>query len=116
MAVYQFSVGEADAQWAMLGSAIKIAQNIGMSKLDDESTNTKWPAAWRDPHLHKSIVDGVQQVFGYMVKNDLRYSLLTTGEQWVFMQRDGHSLQVADVQRTSKEPSPMAGIYYLMKR
>ena len=58
----------------------------------------------------------MDQVFGYMVQNGLRYSLLTTAETFVFMQREGRSLQVADVLRASDKPTPMAGIYYLLQR
>ncbi|KAK9848927.1 hypothetical protein WJX84_005389 [Apatococcus fuscideae] len=54
--------------------------------------------AWQDPLLRKSI-RGVEQVFGYMLQNGLHYSLLTTGELFVFMQRQGKSLQIADVHR-----------------
>ncbi|KAK9866711.1 hypothetical protein WJX84_010026 [Apatococcus fuscideae] len=75
-----------------------------------------WGAeAWQDPTLRKSISDGVTQLFGYMMANDMRYSLLTTGELFVFVQREGRSLRVADVHRTSRKPTPMAGIYYLMQ-
>ncbi|KAK9822550.1 hypothetical protein WJX74_003839 [Apatococcus lobatus] len=71
--------------------------------------------AWQDPLLRKSI-RGVEQVFGYMLQNGLHYSLLTTGELFVFMQRQGKSLQIADVHRTSTKTTPMAGIYHLMLR
>ena len=68
MGMYQYNQSEnADAQWAMLGSAIKvggnppldisylwevslqIAQNLGMSRLGAETTQHKWPMAWQDP-------------------------------------------------------------------
>ncbi len=77
---------------------------------------TTTAAAWQDPALRAGIVDAVDQVFGYMKNNDLRYSLLTTGETFVFMQRHGNSLSVADVQRTSSRPTPMQGIFLLMQR
>lgn len=49
MGVYQYNVGMADSHWALLGSAIKIAQNIGLSRLGNESQKIAWPEAWRDP-------------------------------------------------------------------
>ena len=82
------------------------------SSVPDGSTTAE---AWQDPTLRKSISDGVTQLFGYMMANDMRYSLLTTGELFVFVQREGRSLRVADVHRTSRKPTPMAGIYYLMQ-
>ncbi len=72
--------------------------------------------AWQDPDLQSCIVDGVKQVYGYMLHNRLRYSMLTTGESFVFMQRIGTTLQLADVPCTSTNPTPMAGIHYLMQR
>lgn len=72
--------------------------------------------AWQDAKLRSSVDDGLEQVFGYMLHNDLTYSMLTSGELFVFIQRDGRSLQVADVPRTSNQPTPMQGIYYLMQR
>lgn len=71
---------------------------------------------WQDSATRGSIVDAVEQVFGYMLYNDLSYSLLTSGEAFVFMRRTGRSLQLADVRRTSNMPTPMAAIYYLMQR
>ncbi len=79
----------------------------------DGTTTT---AAWQHPDLRAGIVDAVDQVFGYMKNDGLRYSLLTTGEMFVFMQRDGNTLMVADVQRTSSRPTPMQGILHLMQR
>ena len=49
MGVYQYNVGMADSHWALLGSAIKVAQNIGLSRLGSESQQIFWPEAWRDP-------------------------------------------------------------------
>lgn len=72
--------------------------------------------AWQESKLQEPARAALQQLFGYMTANHLRYSLLTTGEVFVFLQREGRSLQVADVHRTSTEPTPMAGLYYLMQR
>ncbi len=72
--------------------------------------------AWQDPGLRKGIAKGMGQVLGYMKHNDLTYSLLTTGDRFIFMQREGSSLQIADVLQASKQPTPMAAIYYLMQR
>lgn len=69
MGVYQYNVGQADSHWALLGSAIKvgdrlfsykdvmfpnrellkIAQNIGLSRLGSEKADMKWPEAWQNP-------------------------------------------------------------------
>jgi hypothetical protein len=49
MGTYQYNAGMADSHWALSGSAIKIAQNIGLSRLGRESSQQRWPEAWRDP-------------------------------------------------------------------
>ncbi len=72
--------------------------------------------AWQDPDLRSCVSDAVQQVYGYMLHNRLRYSMLTNGESFVFMQRIGTSLWLADVPCTSTNPTPMAGIHHLMQK
>lgn len=50
MGVYQFNVDDqSDAGWALLGSAIKVAQNLGLSRLATETESRKavWPEAWK---------------------------------------------------------------------
>ncbi|KAM0749241.1 hypothetical protein T439DRAFT_315468 [Meredithblackwellia eburnea MCA 4105] len=49
MGLYQYSVDEqSDAHWSLLGSAIKIAQNLGLSNLVDESLRSpsQWSPQW----------------------------------------------------------------------
>ncbi|SCV70784.1 BQ2448_3546 [Microbotryum intermedium] len=38
---------EADVHWALLGSAIKCATNLGLSRLGWETDGKKWPPAWK---------------------------------------------------------------------
>ncbi|KAK0446531.1 uncharacterized protein EV420DRAFT_1647964 [Desarmillaria tabescens] len=47
MGVYQQNLDEADTHWALLGSAIKIGQNLGMSRLGSESDERTYSATWR---------------------------------------------------------------------
>ncbi|THU93548.1 hypothetical protein K435DRAFT_189601 [Dendrothele bispora CBS 962.96] len=47
MGVYRQNVDEADSHWALLGSAIKIAQNLGISRLGSESENRKYTGLWK---------------------------------------------------------------------
>lgn len=50
MGVYQFNVDDqSDASWTLLGSAIKAAQNLGLSRLGPENEARKevWPEAWK---------------------------------------------------------------------
>ncbi|KAF9254333.1 hypothetical protein L218DRAFT_1009820 [Marasmius fiardii PR-910] len=47
MGVYQQNNGDSDSQWALLGTAIKMAQNLGMSQLAPESTGKIYPAMWQ---------------------------------------------------------------------
>ncbi|WVQ86192.1 hypothetical protein IAT38_008360 [Cryptococcus sp. DSM 104549] len=51
MGVYQYNTDlAADSHWSLLGSAIKIAQSLGLQRLGSEDQpSTAWPAAWRDP-------------------------------------------------------------------
>ncbi|KAJ3772304.1 fungal-specific transcription factor domain-containing protein [Lentinula raphanica] len=46
MGVYQQNLDEADSHWALLGSAIKIAQNLGISRLGSESDNKSYSGIW----------------------------------------------------------------------
>ncbi|WWD22223.1 hypothetical protein CI109_106714 [Kwoniella shandongensis] len=43
--------GAADAHWALIGSAVKIAQNLGLHRLGNEDVGleTSWPKPWQDP-------------------------------------------------------------------
>ncbi|KAK7435698.1 hypothetical protein VKT23_019531 [Stygiomarasmius scandens] len=47
MGVYRQNVDEADSHWALLGSAIKIAQNLGISRLGSESEDRRYTGSWR---------------------------------------------------------------------
>ncbi|KAK4055565.1 hypothetical protein OIV83_000111 [Microbotryomycetes sp. JL201] len=49
LGVYAYdSETEADVHWALLGTAIKVAQNLGLSRLGAENDDSeKWPAAWK---------------------------------------------------------------------
>ncbi|ORY91511.1 fungal-specific transcription factor domain-domain-containing protein [Leucosporidium creatinivorum] len=48
MGVYSYNVDdEADVHWSLLGTAIKVAQNLGLSRLGAESASKKWPEAWK---------------------------------------------------------------------
>ncbi|KAJ4480155.1 fungal-specific transcription factor domain-containing protein [Lentinula aciculospora] len=46
MGVYQQNLDEADSHWALLGSAIKMAQNLGISRLGSESENRTYKGIW----------------------------------------------------------------------
>ncbi|KAJ4501240.1 fungal-specific transcription factor domain-containing protein [Lentinula lateritia] len=46
MGVYQQNLDEADSHWALLGSAIKMAQNLGISRLGSESDNKTYTGIW----------------------------------------------------------------------
>ncbi|KAF9444653.1 hypothetical protein P691DRAFT_736145 [Macrolepiota fuliginosa MF-IS2] len=47
MSVYQQNHDESDSQWALTGAAIKIAQNLGMSRLGNETGTRQYPPEWR---------------------------------------------------------------------
>ncbi|KAJ7610886.1 fungal-specific transcription factor domain-containing protein [Roridomyces roridus] len=47
MGLYQQNLDESDAHWALLGTAIKIAQNLGISRLGSEGDGRQYSAAWR---------------------------------------------------------------------
>ncbi|KAF5379255.1 hypothetical protein D9757_010680 [Collybiopsis confluens] len=46
MGVYQQNLDEADSHWALLGSAIKMAQNLGISRLGSESITKTYSGIW----------------------------------------------------------------------
>lgn len=48
MTVYGFGLEDgADATWALCGSAIKIAQNLGLNRLQEEAPGKVWSPLWR---------------------------------------------------------------------
>ncbi|KAJ7921327.1 fungal-specific transcription factor domain-containing protein [Mycena leptocephala] len=47
MGLYQQNLDESDAHWALMGTAIKIAQNLGISRLGSEGESRQYSAAWR---------------------------------------------------------------------
>ncbi|KIY73644.1 hypothetical protein CYLTODRAFT_416675 [Cylindrobasidium torrendii FP15055 ss-10] len=47
MAVYQQNCDESDTHWALMGSAIKIAQNLGLSRLGSESDGRTFNDSWK---------------------------------------------------------------------
>ncbi|KAJ7755008.1 fungal-specific transcription factor domain-containing protein [Mycena maculata] len=47
MGLYQQNLDESDAHWALMGTAIKIAQNLGISRLGSEGDTRQYSAAWR---------------------------------------------------------------------
>ncbi|KAK7019182.1 hypothetical protein VNI00_018176 [Paramarasmius palmivorus] len=46
MGTYQQNLDDSDSHWALLGSAIKIAQNLGISELAAESSSEVWRSPW----------------------------------------------------------------------
>ncbi|KAJ6601447.1 fungal-specific transcription factor domain-containing protein [Mycena vulgaris] len=47
MSLYQQNLDESDVHWAMMGTAIKIAQNLGISRLGSEGEPRQYSASWR---------------------------------------------------------------------
>ncbi|KXN85054.1 hypothetical protein AN958_11727 [Leucoagaricus sp. SymC.cos] len=47
LGIYQKNNNEADSHWATIGAAIKIAQNLGMSRLWNETGTRQYPPEWR---------------------------------------------------------------------
>ncbi|KAF9258390.1 hypothetical protein L218DRAFT_731914 [Marasmius fiardii PR-910] len=66
MGVYQKSLDDADSHWALLGSAIKIAQNLGLSHLGSETDHRAYSGSW------KSIVkrEIARRVWWNLIFND----------------------------------------------
>ncbi|KAL0569118.1 hypothetical protein V5O48_012854 [Marasmius crinis-equi] len=71
MGVYQQNLDDADSQWALLGSAIKIAQNLGLSRLGSESENRIYSHPW------KSIVrrETARRVWWNLIFNDWSHAV-----------------------------------------
>ncbi|KAF8998678.1 hypothetical protein BDQ17DRAFT_1283140 [Cyathus striatus] len=46
MGLYQQNCGQSGSQWALLGASIKIAQNMGLSRLGSETERRVYPQAW----------------------------------------------------------------------
>ncbi|KAK1215651.1 hypothetical protein PQX77_021715 [Marasmius sp. AFHP31] len=47
MGTYQQNMGDSDSHWALLGSAIKIAQNLGLDRLGSESDKKAYAGPWK---------------------------------------------------------------------
>ncbi|KAG7088968.1 hypothetical protein E1B28_012913 [Marasmius oreades] len=47
MGVYHKNLDDADSHWALLGSAIKIAQNLGLARLGSENENRVYTGPWK---------------------------------------------------------------------
>ncbi|KAG7096233.1 hypothetical protein E1B28_003682 [Marasmius oreades] len=47
MGIYQQNLGDSDSHWALLGSAIKIAQILGVDRLGTESDRKSYPGPWK---------------------------------------------------------------------
>ncbi|KAJ7431745.1 hypothetical protein B0H11DRAFT_1966449 [Mycena galericulata] len=47
MGLYQQNLDESDSHWALMGTAIKIAQNLGISRLGSEGDARQYSTAWR---------------------------------------------------------------------
>ncbi|KAK0232677.1 fungal-specific transcription factor domain-containing protein [Armillaria fumosa] len=75
MGVYQQNLDEADTHWALLGSAVKIAQNLGMSRLGSESDQRTYSATW------KSLVkrETARRVWWSLVFNDWSHAAAHNG-------------------------------------
>ncbi|KAL1410680.1 hypothetical protein Q8F55_004699 [Vanrija albida] len=55
MTIYGYGMEDgADATWALCGSAIKIAQNLGLNRLEAEEAGKVWTALW-DTRLRREI-------------------------------------------------------------
>ncbi|RSH91597.1 hypothetical protein EHS25_008966 [Saitozyma podzolica] len=105
--VYQYNTDEAaDSHWALLGSAIKIAQNLGLNRLGPENkANEEWPGSWQDPvrrdigrRIWWNIVLldwSMASAYGstYLVKPDLPYSLCySPGKSWITEESPGYGI------------------------
>ncbi|KAL0062845.1 hypothetical protein AAF712_010301 [Marasmius tenuissimus] len=75
MGVYQQNLDDADSQWALLGSAIKIAQNLGLSRLGSENENRTFADPWR------SIIrrETARRVWWNLVFNDWSHAAAHNG-------------------------------------
>ncbi|KAL0574464.1 hypothetical protein V5O48_007503, partial [Marasmius crinis-equi] len=47
MGTYQQNMGDSDSHWALLGSAIKIAQNLGLDRLESETDQKSYNGPWK---------------------------------------------------------------------
>ncbi|KAG7086142.1 hypothetical protein E1B28_002101 [Marasmius oreades] len=47
MGIYQQNIGDSDSHWALLGSAIKIAQNLGIDRLGTEYDRKTYLGPWK---------------------------------------------------------------------
>ncbi|KIK53870.1 hypothetical protein GYMLUDRAFT_49165 [Collybiopsis luxurians FD-317 M1] len=75
MGVYQQNLDEADSHWALLGSAIKMAQNLGISRLGSESENRTYSGIW------KSVVkrEIARRIWWSLIFNDWSHAAAHNG-------------------------------------
>jgi hypothetical protein len=75
MGVYQQNLDEADSHWALLGSAIKIAQNLGLSRLGAEKEGRRHPEQW------KSVIrrETARRIWWFLVFDDWSHAAAHNG-------------------------------------
>ncbi|KAK9800857.1 hypothetical protein WJX73_000580 [Symbiochloris irregularis] len=71
---------------------------------------------WLEPTAWAGIQLPMEQIYGYMSLNGLRYGLITSGELFVLLERNGSCLKVAELRNDNNDPSPTAAIYWLLHR
>lgn len=109
MGIYQQNLDEADTHWGTLGAAIKIAQNLGLSRLGSENDGRHYSEHW------KSVVkrETARRIWWFLVYDDWSHAAAHNGTYSVHPSQNytGFPLNVNDddiVDGSVSEGKPMS--------
>ncbi|KAL0574523.1 hypothetical protein V5O48_007438 [Marasmius crinis-equi] len=102
MGIYQQNLDDSDSHWALLGSAIKIAQNLGLARLGSESDSKNYAGPW------KSVVrrEVARRVWWNLVYGDWSHAASRNGIYVVhpLQNRTGYPPNIDDNDLVDGEP------------
>ncbi|KAK1225842.1 hypothetical protein PQX77_011203 [Marasmius sp. AFHP31] len=102
MGIYQQNLDDSDSHWALLGSGIKIAQNLGLARLGSESDGKNYAGPW------KSIVrrEVARRVWWNLVYGDWSHAASHNGVYAVHPSQNGtgYPANINDVDLVDGQP------------
>ncbi|KAG7091751.1 hypothetical protein E1B28_008152 [Marasmius oreades] len=102
MGIYQQNLDDSDSHWALLGSAIKIAQNLGLARLGSESDNKTYSGPW------KSVIrrEVARRVWWNLIYGDWSHAAAHNGVYAVHPSQNGtgYPANINDVDLVDGQP------------
>ncbi|KAF9254334.1 hypothetical protein L218DRAFT_968251 [Marasmius fiardii PR-910] len=102
MGIYQQNLDDSDSHWALLGSAIKIAQNLGLARLGSESDTKAYSGPW------KSVIrrEVARRVWWNLIYGDWSHAAAHNGVYAVHPSQNGtgYPANINDVELVDGQP------------